>query len=381
MGLLFTATSYRGLFGGWRHVAVLAGVLMGAATAVVAIVAPDAVAAFLQQASGVPALAIFTATVATSTRRQEEAHAREQLFAHVGSLLAGGPDRGVVCDTAADAAHRMLGDLPGGWAAVTLTGEDGDAAVSLAGAAPAELLVDDAARHTLSPTGASVSFVLETEKQRHGKLWVGGDKPVPKDVRSSLDALATQVTLGLVNADYAADMRHRAFHDGLTGLANRALLRDHLEQALSRARRGIPLAVLLIDLDGFKQINDVHGHAAGDHVLVTVAQRLHAGVRGSDTAARLGGDEFAVVLDGMDADWDARAVAERLLASVTAPVRMGDVELHPGASIGVTIWQGQSDVDTLLQEADVAMYAAKTSGKGRVVMLVDPRVPAEEKTA
>jgi diguanylate cyclase (GGDEF)-like protein len=363
MGLLFTATSYRGLFGGWRQVAMLVGVLGGAATGVVVLVAPDALPAFLQQASGVPALAIFTAAVATSTRQQEAAHAREQLFAHVGTLLAGGPEREVICDTGADAAYRMLADLPGGWSAVTLTGEDGETTASLAGAAPAELLVGDVTRQ------GAISFALETDKQRYGTLWVGGEKAVPKDVRGSVEALVTQLTLGLVNAEYAADMRHRAFHDGLTGLANRALLRDHLSQAISRARRGAPLAVLLIDLDGFKQVNDVHGHAAGDYLLVTIAQRLHAGVRGGDTAARIGGDEFAVVLDGMDAEQDATSVAERLLASITAPVRMGEVELHPGASVGVTTWQGQSDVDTLLQEADAAMYAAKTSGKGQVVQL------------
>jgi diguanylate cyclase (GGDEF)-like protein len=164
-------------------------------------------------------------------------------------------------------------------------------------------------------------------------------------------------------------LTQQAFHDSLTGLANRALFRDRLDQALVRSTRSRDcLAVLLVDLDGFKQVNDTHGHAAGDQLLVTIAHRLREAVRGADTAARLGGDEFAVLLDGMDEPGDAYTVAERILASIQAPVQLAGVSIGPRASIGVAAWHGHT-VDALMHEADLAMYAAKTAGKGKVMCL------------
>jgi diguanylate cyclase (GGDEF)-like protein len=210
---------------------------------------------------------------------------------------------------------------------------------------------------------------LQTEKYEYGHLLIGATTAVPDDILPSLHALAAQTVLGLRNAEHAATLRHQAFHDNLTGLANRSLLHEHLRQALARARRGSPVAVLLIDLDGFKAVNDTYGHAAGDQLLVAVAQRLRDGVRGADTAARLGGDEFAVLLDGMDSPQDAILVAERLLASIQEPVFAGGVELTPAGSLGVAVWRDHADIDALLHDADTAMYAAKTAGKGRVAHL------------
>jgi diguanylate cyclase (GGDEF)-like protein len=163
------------------------------------------------------------------------------------------------------------------------------------------------------------------------------------------------------------EVSHRASHDGLTGLANRALLRERISTARPNARAGIPVAMLLIDLDGFKQVNDVHGHAAGDHVLTVVAERLLAAVRGADTVARLGGDEFAVLLDGMDEADDVYAVADRLLRDIQAPADFNGTMLTPRASIGVTLWDGEVPIDALMHDADLAMYTAKTHGKGKVV--------------
>jgi diguanylate cyclase (GGDEF)-like protein len=178
--------------------------------------------------------------------------------------------------------------------------------------------------------------------------------------------LAGQTALGLANAALAEELRHQAFHDGLTGLANRLLLLDHARKALARARRGAQIAMLLVDLDGFKQVNDTLGHAAGDRLLVTVAERLRECVRAADVPARLGGDEFAVLVDGMTSPDDAVLVAERLLATLRAPVRIDDREIVPQASVGVAVWSGQPDVDALLRDADAAMYTAKGAGKGRV---------------
>jgi diguanylate cyclase (GGDEF)-like protein/PAS domain S-box-containing protein len=159
-------------------------------------------------------------------------------------------------------------------------------------------------------------------------------------------------------------LTHQAFHDSLTELPNRALFRDRLEHAL--ARRGqIGLAVLLIDLDGFKQVNDTLGHNAGDQLLQTVATRFAAVVRAGDTVARLGGDEFAVLLEEVD-DKAAVSLAQRLLAALGKPVSIAGRELTLGASVGLAIHSPEeSDSRDLIRDADIAMYAAKERGRGR----------------
>ena len=125
------------------------------------------------------------------------------------------------------------------------------------------------------------------------------------------------------------EVRHRASHDGLTGLANRTLLRERLDYAQNNAANGIPVAMLVIDLDGFKPVNDTHGHAAGDHLLTVVAERLVAGVRCIGTVSRLGGHEFAILLDGMDNADDVYTVADRLLSALQSPTDFNGTVLTP----------------------------------------------------
>ncbi|MGI5242895.1 diguanylate cyclase domain-containing protein [Dactylosporangium sp. CA-139066] len=173
-------------------------------------------------------------------------------------------------------------------------------------------------------------------------------------------------TLGVLRNAFE-EVHHRACHDGLTGLPNRALLRERIAAARANATGGLPVAMLLIDLDGFKQVNDALGHAAGDHLLTVVAQRLQSGVRSADTVARLGGDEFAVLLDGVDHVSDVYVVADRLLTDLQQPSEYHGRVITPRASIGVSLWDGETPIDALMHDADQAMYAAKTSGKGRVV--------------
>jgi diguanylate cyclase (GGDEF)-like protein/PAS domain S-box-containing protein len=166
----------------------------------------------------------------------------------------------------------------------------------------------------------------------------------------------------------AAQLEHQAFHDPLTGLANRALFRDRTTQALSRrARRDGAVAVLFLDLDDFKRVNDGLGHAAGDALLVAIATRLVAATRHADTVARLGGDEFAVLLElGADGA-EASAVGERVAAAFRAPIRVDGREMSVAASVGLAVAAPGDDVDVLLRNADVAMYEAKARGKSRVV--------------
>jgi diguanylate cyclase (GGDEF)-like protein len=158
-----------------------------------------------------------------------------------------------------------------------------------------------------------------------------------------------------------------AHFDSVTALPNRALLSDRLGQEAARERRaGGSFAVLLFDLDGFKEVNDTWGHAAGDRVLAMVAERARACVRASDTVGRLGGDEFMAILPGTTLE-GALAVAEKLRASLTLPYALESESAHVGVSVGVALFpEHGEESDSLLSAADAALYEAKREGKGRV---------------
>jgi diguanylate cyclase (GGDEF)-like protein/hemerythrin-like metal-binding protein len=158
-----------------------------------------------------------------------------------------------------------------------------------------------------------------------------------------------------------------AFLDPLTGLANRALFLDRMRDTLSAARRDRRVfAVLMCDLDGFKQVNDTHGHEAGDELLKTVARRLERAVRDSDTVARLGGDEFAIILPKVASREHAAIVTERVVHAFDDLIRVGDAQCKVGISIGIATYPVDgADMDALTARADVAMYDSKRAGKNR----------------
>jgi len=159
---------------------------------------------------------------------------------------------------------------------------------------------------------------------------------------------------------------HLAHHDALTDLPNRLLFRDRLEHALAFARRdGLMNAILFLDLDGFKKINDTLGHAAGDQLLRTASDRLRMAVRSSDTIARLGGDEFAILIERLEHRNDVTRLGEKILAALEQPFEVEGRQLHISTSIGIAIspLDGE-DTDSLTRAADTAMYAAKQAGKG-----------------
>jgi diguanylate cyclase (GGDEF)-like protein len=155
-------------------------------------------------------------------------------------------------------------------------------------------------------------------------------------------------------------------HDPLTELPNRTLFKNRVEQALNRRREaGKSFAVAFLDIDGFKAINDSLGHAAGDELLVTIARRLRESVRTSDTPARLGGDEFAVLLEDVADEAEVAIPAQHILKSITAPVELEGKPVRVRGSVGIAIHQDGQGAAELLRNADVAMYGAKTEGKGR----------------
>ena len=160
-------------------------------------------------------------------------------------------------------------------------------------------------------------------------------------------------------------VRHLAHHDALTGLPNRFSMHERLDQAISFVRRGDKrLALMLVDLDHFKSINDTLGHDVGDQLLIEVAARLSGAVRDSDTVARLGGDEFVVVLPGIEDAADAAHVADKMLAAVSAPYLIKGNELRTSPSVGICIFPDDAtEIGDLLKKADVAMYHAKSHGR------------------
>jgi diguanylate cyclase (GGDEF)-like protein len=177
-----------------------------------------------------------------------------------------------------------------------------------------------------------------------------------------LPAIAYRAARRAVEAD------HSRLHDELTGLPNRRLFRDSAQEAIRRAHRhGAPGALMVLDLNGFKRVNDTLGHAAGDALLREVASRLRASVRSSDTVARLGGDEFAILLAGRVSPAAARETAYGIANRIARPVALGGEDHRVGASIGIVRYPDDGDdLDTLLERADRAMYAAKRDREAQV---------------
>ena len=182
------------------------------------------------------------------------------------------------------------------------------------------------------------------------------------------DLMGFVVTCHDITARFELEQQltHQAFHDSLTGLANRALFRDRLGHAMARARNNRDYAVLFIDLDDFKTVNDSLGHAAGDHLLKEMTARLRTCLRDGDTAARLGGDEFAVLLEDVDDDEHCTEIAQRVLEALGQPYLLMDTEVSTASSIGIAVGlRGPESPEDLMRNADLALYDAKNAGKNR----------------
>jgi diguanylate cyclase (GGDEF)-like protein/PAS domain S-box-containing protein len=289
-----------------------------------------------------------------------------------GAIVEGSSDLTVIMDAdglihhASPAANAMLG-RPSEW----MTG------LNIAGLAhPADraLLTDLVSRPAPTrsvgapgPGGAGrLAYVAVRLSHLHGH-WVDTEVRVT-DLRSDPAVEGVVLNIRDVSARKALeeDLLRRALYDPLTGLANRTLFREHVEKALARLRRtpAWPHAVLFVDLDGFKTVNDSLGHAAGDQVLVEVGNRLRQWVRPGDTAARLGGDEFAVLLENTS-EMDAEMLAGRIAKVLLAPILVHAKEVVITGSIGIALSETGEEADELLRNADVAMYTAKAAGKSQ----------------
>ena len=271
-----------------------------------------------------------------STRRAVEARLRA--LAAMGERALTGSDPAVL---ATDALEVMRGTLALAGAEVRLGG--GSVVASAGHVAP------DAMRLLIGSGD---------------ELLVTPERALSHDDTNLLEAVAHILGAALTRLRSEERIRHDAVHDPLTGLANRTLLRDRLEQALARSeRKGRVSGLLFVDLDNFKNVNDEFGHAMGDAVLVELGKRLQSAVRPTDTVARLGGDEFVVVCEELDEETAFR-LGRRLHEAIQLPVAAEGVEHHLSASIGIAL--GDTDADALLGNADSAVYRAKAHGPGRV---------------
>jgi diguanylate cyclase (GGDEF)-like protein len=222
-----------------------------------------------------------------------------------------------------------------------------------------------------------VYVVLLTARDRQEDMVVALEADVDDFLTKPLDAGELQARLrsgerllalqeNLLQVQEA--LRHQATHDDLTGLWNRAMVRQHLTAEISRAKRaGKPVAVVLADLDHFKQVNDTFGHQAGDAVLREATARLRLALRIYDSIGRYGGEEFLIVLPDCDTD-AAVIVAERARACVATPMRINDVDMPLSVSLGVASTRtSPEDADDLIRAADEALYRAKAGGRNRVL--------------
>ncbi|MFC5462345.1 EAL domain-containing protein [Massilia niabensis] len=220
------------------------------------------------------------------------------------------------------------------------------------------------------PSGRSLWLVDDVTAQREAAEAV-------RRARDELEVRVTERTAELAGANALlqdeilerrqaeARVHHMAYHDSLTGLPNRALLSDRLERSILAAQRsGGKLAIMFLDLDRFKNINDSLGHATGDHLLKEVAGRLCRAVRASDTVARLGGDEFVVLVPGVHALEECSHIGDKIIDALAAPVPFEGHHLHISPSIGICVYPDDGlDVETLMRNADAAMYQAKAAGR------------------
>jgi diguanylate cyclase (GGDEF)-like protein/PAS domain S-box-containing protein len=279
--------------------------------------------------------------------RLQRQSAQQAAVAALGERALAGAD---VADLAVEAVERMQGALP----AATRV------AVDRGGAPLAEWRADEPAGgepvRVEIRTGGDVFGALEVTATAHGE-----------DEQSFLRGIANVLATAMDRLRGDEQMRHDALHDPLTGLANRALCRERLVHALARmARDDGQACVLFVDLDDFKRVNDLYGHAAGDGLLVALGRRLVTTVRPADTVARLGGDEFVVVCEDVD-EHTAIALGGRITEAIHEPLDIAGVEHRLTASLGIALGAaGRLDPDSLLADADAAAYRAKADGRGRV---------------
>ncbi len=350
LGLLYISVNFRALYGSWRRVAAFTTLTIGAFGGAV-LVAPelglvDRSSVLAYTLPGVPVLAIIAHLVSVASSEAERAVTRERRLSAAGLAIVQASGAAAVRAEVLAAARGLLEGLAG--TDVELRAPGGDSRDPV-------------------PSASRTVVPLPSRDGDLGALVVTSASPLPAEVSEALQVLAAQASLGLQGAALTADLTHRASHDPLTDLANRAAVTAHLDALVrdhGRRQSAGPAgswAVVLLDLDGFKAVNDDLGHHAGDRVLEVTARRLGAGVREGDLVGRLGGDEFVVVLPGLAGEAELAELVGRLETSLRGPIEVDGRTVRVGASIGSAL-VGPGTCATgseLLARADAAMYRVK----------------------
>jgi diguanylate cyclase (GGDEF)-like protein len=351
--------------------------------------------------AAVPLVALLSAMAADRSRRINSAHdrlealrlerrRRDAAVLRVGDALASNLDLDALLELVGRAATEALDGEAG--RARTVEAEspcDGPVEAALRGAEERAVAASGIAEAELAGHHA-IAGLIGSAADPIGVISVARTTPFTAEEHSLLVYLCGQAAVSASNVarhellrDAEARLRHQAFHDGLTGLVNRSLFAERVSDAIGACSGRLgTLAVVYLDLDGFKLVNDTLGHEAGDELLSAAARRIRECLRHGDVAGRLGGDEFAVLLHELDGETGAQATAERLRASLREPFRIADRECMVRASIGIAMGAPGADHESLLRRADLAMYAAKSGGGDRVKgfrpeMLVDSDVRAQ----
>ncbi|MBG6056611.1 diguanylate cyclase (GGDEF)-like protein [Cryobacterium sp. MP_M5] len=392
MPILFSAVWFRSLVGTvWQTVA--RGVIY--ASAIGAIIAlwpvfhpgPDRLEP-LSFAGSLPTLFVTMFIVwmlGQTLIKRDESIARDRILASTGSRFLGTTDSAVIRALAWSVTEQFCAVTPG---LVVLQVQSTDDGLSITGAAghvgvlplvlPSVVLTtptDGTSARILDPrpldvvVGASLRWDCLSLGLSSGGGWllVGAPRSVPSEAVLSIRGLIGQVSLAMGNSRAHHELATQARTDSLTGLDNRGSFTRQVSRGIGETVSRAGVRVLFLDLDDFKNVNDELGHRAGDELLVVVGSRLRRGTRETDVCARLGGDEFAVLLKDAS-DQDAIELAERLVAMIAEPFVFDGHPIAVGASVGISSAAAANDLEDLLHQADVAMYAAKAGGKGRVVV-------------
>ncbi|MFG1603128.1 diguanylate cyclase domain-containing protein [Actinoplanes sp. NPDC049265] len=303
-------------------------------------------------------------------RQQEMMSARDALLSSAGGRLLAAADVDEVHRVGIDLTNRMIALAPGLTLLIVRRQNETWYVSRAIGVDPGLGLVGrPMTAEELARPAAALAELVPAHHHWHGELvgdrhvLLGAVRPVSASEVDAFRTLVHQVVLAEHNLASRAELQHRAHHDSLTGLANRELFYDTLTGAVTRGGPG-SVAVISVDLDDFKQVNDTYGHGGGDELLIEVAARLRAGAGPEGMAARLGGDEFVVLLTGLTDEGEAERVALRLRERILTPILVLGQSVRVGASIGIS--GAAPDPADLLRRADVAMYTAKAAGKNRV---------------
>jgi diguanylate cyclase (GGDEF)-like protein len=392
LGFVLLSLWYRALYGNDREVTLFAVGLVGAIIAAIQLwgLLPgrDRPATGSAVLASLPVM-LLTMLVARHLARglftREQSQQRDSALVRLGNDLVGVTDKETIYARSTDCCVAICDATPGIRALAVLGSGDGQLILVNAGTfhgdippLPQTIMPTDATTAVARPlldsraldraAGERCAWLaLPLPEEPDGWILLGAPQRVPPEAVAAMQSMINHVVLAMRTRAAHHDLATQARMDALTGLANRAAFTSALSFAIADPDRH--LALLFIDLDNFKIVNDRLGHAAGDELLRVVALRLRASIRPDDLCARLGGDEFAVLLQ--DAEDTADAVAHRLVHLIAAPVSLGGRIIDVGASIGLAFAVPGTSAERLVQHADIAMYAAKANGKNRV-QIFDP---------